>query len=114
MARSIKGHISSGINYKMLIYFGLKCREYIENSTPSNPEAKPSFPFFNMQSFTLNCSLEDWLCQFLFKRLLKFKKTESMSLPITEIFLKQNALFLRDDKADTQVLTPFPEISIFH
>lgn len=33
-------------------------------------------------------------------KILKFKKTESMHLLITEIFLKQNTLFSRDDKAD--------------
>lgn len=42
----------------ILVAFGLKCREYIGNSTVSNPFR---FPTHN----TLIISLEDWYCQFV-------------------------------------------------
>lgn len=121
MARSIKGHISSGINYKMLIYFGGFWFEVqrIHWKFHSFKSWSKAFLFIFQYAIFYFKFLLGGLALSIFVqkiiKILKFKKTESMPLLITEIFLKQNTLFLRDDKADAQeILIPFPKISIFH
>lgn len=91
MARSIKGYISSGINYNMLTYFGgsgLKCRDYVENSTAPNPEAFLSIFQHETFYFKVQFLLGGLVLPIFIIKLLKFKKKESMHLPITNIFLK--------------------------